>query len=232
MIDAERIQQIEARLAAATPGPLELGIVDHEREPGEWFRENLSYGTDSDVWVVWCPKHPLTVGEAPKPEHAVLTAITGNGPQSEANAELYANAPSDLRYLLTRLAAAEERAAYVICDRCDNGYLPTGETETGAFGETVEVERVCEACHGLGVQLAPWLATRLQRRLNALKAAEERADRAERIVRAATAWNRAKAAYLIAANSDTIDGGWQKAADALEDAERKLAAALAKPTTD
>jgi cytochrome c5 len=125
-----------------------------------------------------------------------------------------ANAPSDLRYLLTRLAAAEERAAYVICDRCDNGYLPTGETETGAFGETVEVERVCEACHGLGVQLAPWLATRLQRRLNALKAAEERADRLAEGLKAAHHELTTLHGLQATDGLNAYYGAWENGADA------------------
>ena len=103
-----RLEDIEARLAAATPPPMELGTVDPEMEPGEWFRQHLAYGIDDTIWCVWCPTHPLTVGEAPRPEHAVLTAITGNGPTSEANAELYAHAPEDLRYLLDLVAELRE----------------------------------------------------------------------------------------------------------------------------
>jgi len=109
-----RLDAIEARLKAATPGPLDLGIVDPEVEPGEWFRDHLSYGPDANIWCVWCPKHPLTRGEAPRPEHAVLTAVTGNGPTSEANAEFYAHAPADLAALLELARAA---SAYIVCLR-------------------------------------------------------------------------------------------------------------------
>ena len=70
-------------------GPAEVGIIDPEQDPVEHFRANLALGS-GDVWAVWLPEHPKTMGEHPRPDHAVLVCITGNGPASEANARFIA----------------------------------------------------------------------------------------------------------------------------------------------
>jgi hypothetical protein len=62
------------------------GIVDPALDPVQWFKENLSFGS-GDIHCVWLPSHPKTAGEHPRPDHAVLLAIVGNGPRSEANAK-------------------------------------------------------------------------------------------------------------------------------------------------
>lgn len=75
-----------------TPGPWEVAVYDDSLPPVERMREMLTYGS-GPVHGVWCPEHPLTRGTHPKPEHAVMACVTGNGPASEANARLIAAAP-------------------------------------------------------------------------------------------------------------------------------------------
>lgn len=79
-------------MSAHTPGPWEVAVWDSAKDPVEQFREHVSHGS-GPVWGVWCPEHPLTKGEHPTPEHAVMAALTGNGPTSESNAYLVAAAP-------------------------------------------------------------------------------------------------------------------------------------------
>lgn len=82
-----------------TPGPLRLGIWPADWDHVEAFRENLKYGSGA-VWMVIAPEHPHSIGGLDdNPTHAVTTAITGNGPASEANAKLYAAAPELLKAL-------------------------------------------------------------------------------------------------------------------------------------
>jgi hypothetical protein len=72
--------------------------MDPNKDPVEFTRDSLSHGS-GPVWMVWAPQHPKTRGVHPNPEHAVITATTGNGPASEANARLYASAPDLLAAL-------------------------------------------------------------------------------------------------------------------------------------
>lgn len=96
--------EVRQRAEAATPSPWEVGIVDPEIDPVEWFRQHLSFSESTDVWCVWCPQHPRADGE-----HSVLSAITGNGPDSEANAYFIANARRYVITLLDRIAELEGR---------------------------------------------------------------------------------------------------------------------------
>lgn len=105
---ATRLAEIAERLAKATPGPLDVGVMDPERGAGEWFLAMLA-GSDSKVVnMVWAPQHPNTRGSYPRPEHAIITAVTGNGPQSEANADFYAAAPTDITWLLRKCKAQQK----------------------------------------------------------------------------------------------------------------------------
>lgn len=91
----ERIEEIKGRLAKATPGPWARAIFDPELDPKAIFAENLSYGA-GDVHSVIAPEHP----KSKLPSHAVTTAITGNGPTSEANRDFIANCPDDIDWLI------------------------------------------------------------------------------------------------------------------------------------
>jgi hypothetical protein len=110
MTRAERLEEIRKRADKATPGPWETAIYDKAKEPIEWLRECLSHGS-GPVHLTWCPEHPLTQGLYPRPEHAVVPAITGNGPTSEANAVFVAAARSDVPWLLEEIT----RLADVVC---------------------------------------------------------------------------------------------------------------------
>ena len=98
---------IRQRAESATPAPWEVGICDPELDPVEWFRQHLSFSDQTDVWSVWCPEHPRTKGAYPRPDHAVVCAITGNGPDSEANAYFIANARHDVLDLSQRVGELE-----------------------------------------------------------------------------------------------------------------------------
>ena len=91
----ERIEAIKARLAKATPAPWAPAIFDPTMDPVALFRENLSYGS-GDVHSVIAPEHP----KSNPPAHYVTTAITGNGPTSEANRDFIVNCPEDIVYLI------------------------------------------------------------------------------------------------------------------------------------
>ena len=103
------LDPIKERLAAATPGPLGFSTAPAEgssESPAEYVANAFTgYG---EMYVVW---DTSTEGN---PEGYVLTAVTGDGPRASANAELYANAPSDLAALV---AEVERLRATVIVEQ-------------------------------------------------------------------------------------------------------------------
>ena len=92
------LEPIKERLAAATPGPLGFATApaeDSSESPAEYVANAFTgYG---EMYVVW---DTSTEGN---PDGYVLTAVTGDGPRASANAELYANAPSDLAALISEV---------------------------------------------------------------------------------------------------------------------------------
>ncbi len=94
-------------------------VVDQSLDVVQWFKEHLSFGS-GDVHCVWVPEHPRTKGEHPRPDHAVLLAIVGNGPSSEANAKrivyLWNEAAAKISSLQSRLIALEasDQALHVL----------------------------------------------------------------------------------------------------------------------
>ena len=92
------LEPIKERLAAATPGPLGFATApaeDSSESPAEYVANAFTgYG---EMYVVW---DTSTEGN---PDGYVLTAVTGDGPRASANAELYANAPSDLAALVAEV---------------------------------------------------------------------------------------------------------------------------------
>ena len=116
-----RLDDIEARLKAATPGRLRVAIMHPEADPVELFRSHLVYGS-GNVYAVIALDHPQHVGPDDRPDHAVTVAITGNGPTSEANADFIAHAlAADLAALLAMARAVED---YWECDQRSG--LPKG----------------------------------------------------------------------------------------------------------
>lgn len=84
---SDRVEEIRARLKAATPGP--WGVTSFE---SEHVQTMLNAG-QGECWAVW----------ADVDGHCLAPATTGNGPTSEANAEFIAHAPGDLAFLLSLL---------------------------------------------------------------------------------------------------------------------------------
>ena len=97
----------KALFDAASDGPAAWAIFDAEQDPVEQFREYLSFGS-GDVSAVWLPEHPRTAGEHPRPDHAVLACVTGNGPASEANAKFFAWCLTNKARLLAALSSPEQ----------------------------------------------------------------------------------------------------------------------------
>ena len=74
-------------IAAISPGPYRWGIFPEGEDQVEWIRKMLSFGS-GDIHCVYLPGHKNSrIGsDEYKPEHAVTLCITGNGPNSKANA--------------------------------------------------------------------------------------------------------------------------------------------------
>lgn len=99
-------------LAKATPGPWEAATC-HESEQetrSEYVRNALlkPEAPAHGLWMVWKPDSPLGVH---------LTAVTGDGPHGEADADLIAAAPT----LLAELVAEVERLTPA-CSGCRCGH--------------------------------------------------------------------------------------------------------------
>lgn len=94
-----RLRSLEAK---ATPGPWYRGHNPDHCEPVAYFREAYAYGPPGRVHLVCVP-----FNDKPLNDEALFTAITGNGPTSEANAALIAEARNLLPALLDALDAAE-----------------------------------------------------------------------------------------------------------------------------
>ena len=105
------LDEIEKRAEAATPGPWDVGIKDPEIDPIEWYQGCNAFDVEMDTWIVWCPEHPKTRGTYPRPEHSISTAITGNGEDSQINAEFIAAARSDVPLLCRALRRLAEKYA-------------------------------------------------------------------------------------------------------------------------
>jgi hypothetical protein len=140
----ERIAEIEALVKAATPGPLDIGIVDPILNLGKWFEDNLSHG-EGNTWLVWAPNDPQGIGGYPRPEFAITLAITGNGPKSEANAEFIIatyNAMPELIDEIRRLRAqhnADQQRIADLVSGCDGCNLPLAGTSSATLTVLAEV---------------------------------------------------------------------------------------------
>jgi len=104
---------------AATPGPYRR-TISHEGTPSldetlAWMREYLSHGETFVVRGVMSTSHPLTVlGDDPdRPEHGVLVAVTGNGPNSAANSAFFAACTPEAIVQLVQAAKTEPETAVI-----------------------------------------------------------------------------------------------------------------------
>lgn len=98
----EQLQDMKARLEAATPGPWGAGrgvtsdgseFVTTRAQKAAFLALSLN-DDESTLWLV-------DNGE-------VIPAATGDGPRAQANAEFIAHAPEDLAKLIAALEAVEE----------------------------------------------------------------------------------------------------------------------------
>lgn len=96
----DELAAIEARAKAASQGTTGVGVAARDDDAAEWFAEKLSHGK-GDIFCVY-------LGDAAE---GVVTAITGNGPTSEANAKFYKHAHADIPRLLERTKQAESALA-------------------------------------------------------------------------------------------------------------------------
>ena len=126
------LEAIEAKCAAATPGPLEavvLGVagVSATRE------ETIAYLTrcvdvgGPDYWIVLCQK---TDGPAD-------VCHAGNGPTSRANAEFIAHARTDV----PALVAEVRRLRAIKCDKVDCDRIARDLSDARAAIELVKMDR-------------------------------------------------------------------------------------------
>lgn len=97
------IKRIEEMLAAASPGPYDHDIQENPtgdataRVMGEWFAEQMR---SSEAVSGSMALHYMTIPHGELPGRTLIVAITGNGPTSAANADLFAAAPALARLVL------------------------------------------------------------------------------------------------------------------------------------
>ena len=131
------LEEIEARLAAATPGPWAFASAPAEgssETPAEYVANALTGA--GPLFVVWVPATEGAAGGY------VLTAVTGDGPHASFDAEFIAHAPTDIRALL-----AEVKRLQAQIDAVKELHKPVAANVT-AFDGTV-IERItCECCLG------------------------------------------------------------------------------------
>lgn len=101
---AER-ERLRALCEAATPGPWHFGRSPDNADAVDYFARGYAAGPPTPVFLVCVP-----IGDKPMNDEARFTAITGNGPTSEANALFVSSARNALPSLLDALDAAEARA--------------------------------------------------------------------------------------------------------------------------
>lgn len=133
MSDTDRLAQIEARLDAATPGP--WGRVHLGLQGGEVIRNDST-------------------------RVRVARTYLNDDDRSSENADLIANAPADLRYLLDRLREAEE--ASLRHERERNRAVVRAEkaeaalARVEALADEFDLRQARNAAHNGGVSCSVW----------------------------------------------------------------------------
>jgi hypothetical protein len=102
----DQLREWQAVTDAATAGPWTPGHNPPDREPIAYIAEAYSYGPPGTMHLVCVPFE-----DKPMDEEALFTAITGNGPTSEANARFIALARTAMPLLLAEVARLREREA-------------------------------------------------------------------------------------------------------------------------
>jgi hypothetical protein len=85
------LEELDDLCRTACPPPIRLGMhpcADKE-EAALFTAEHARKSTQTDVWMVFSEAESATQEADGTVDHAVCTAITGNGPRSEVHARLY-----------------------------------------------------------------------------------------------------------------------------------------------
>ena len=140
------LEEIEARLAAATPGPWAWASAPAEgssETPAEYVANALT--GDGPLFVVWVPSTEGAAGGY------VLTAVTGDGPHASFDAEFIGHAPEDIRGLLAEVKRLQAQIEAV--KKIHKPYSDPSEPEDGPWCEYGDVwkwaddgEDICDEC--------------------------------------------------------------------------------------
>lgn len=82
---AEDLWLIMHYYKAASQPPVSTILLPDDEDPVEWFRDCLSKNMHQEVYGV-----AMGTPDALEGQEALVTALTGNGPKSKANADFYA----------------------------------------------------------------------------------------------------------------------------------------------
>ena len=136
---SDAVTRARELLDKATPGPWEAATChESEQETRSEYVRNALLKPDAPahgLWMAWKPDSPLGVH---------LTAVTGDGPHGEADAELIAAAPT----LLAELADEVERLRalttvdYAMVERAARAMV----AHSGIHHPCEAGERCCEEC--------------------------------------------------------------------------------------
>lgn len=145
---SDQLAAIEARLRAATPGPWTWTKTTGRQASREFLLGQFEGSDGPDL-------HGTGVGAPGKTveESCLSTAITGNGPTSEANAIFIANAPTDIAALIAEIArlreALRQACTCVTCNGAGEIDVVTGYKDNGP-NDPIEVYELdeCPECAG------------------------------------------------------------------------------------
>ncbi len=117
MTIAERIAEIKARAEAATPGPWTRTFKPGRDESRAWLLGQFDASDGDGV-------HGAGVGAPGKTveDECLSTAVTGNGPTSEANAVFIVAARTDVPFLCDQLERALELLRDAVFNPDDCGH--------------------------------------------------------------------------------------------------------------
>ena len=113
MLSADQLADIIACYTAATPAPVEPFHISRDRDPIQWIIDCYSKNMQTDVYGV-------AMAPVKEEKEAVVTALTGNGPTSLANARFYAMCHEVIPFL-TRESRIYRVSLVVLSLLCDTG---------------------------------------------------------------------------------------------------------------
>jgi hypothetical protein len=100
MTPLDDLQHMLAITLAATPSPVApaLALLDETIDPQQWIAESVGGNTELPMWSVMTCNKDFTAKM-----NTSVTAVTGNGLTSEANAVFYAACHNNMLQVLTEL---------------------------------------------------------------------------------------------------------------------------------